>query len=128
MIATIVSHFLKIFDSSTKIFCGVYYPTSSRVIPQLVCINNAFKKYSRFPIISLALNAMITKFKKYWESFPIVFCLASVMDPRYKFFAIGQWLIEMGIGKSEADRVELDLKEILEELYLFYKASPVVVH
>ncbi|CAL2267834.1 unnamed protein product [Prunus armeniaca] len=35
---------------------------------------------------------MKAKFDKYWKEFPTVFCLATIMDPRFKLFAIAEWL------------------------------------
>ncbi|KAL4615970.1 hypothetical protein ACB092_07G165400 [Castanea dentata] len=45
MLEKLVRDFLKVFDDSTKFFCGVYYPTSCRVIIQLI---NIYAKYSKF--------------------------------------------------------------------------------
>ncbi|KAK9944088.1 hypothetical protein M0R45_009672 [Rubus argutus] len=125
LVAKIVCRFLKIFDSSTKILCGVYYPTSCRVIPCLVGINVTFNKYAHFPVVGAALNAMKAKFDKYWKNFPIVFCLSVAMDPRYKFFAIGKWLASMGVDKPYVESTIASLKDSLFQLYECYMANVV---
>ncbi|PRQ57747.1 putative transcription factor/ chromatin remodeling BED-type(Zn) family [Rosa chinensis] len=65
-IAFLVNGFLGIFASSTKIFSGVYYPTSCRVINCLIDIHAAFVAYSDFFVFKDALAAMKDKFDKYW--------------------------------------------------------------
>ncbi len=49
-LAEIVRDFLKVFDDSTRIFCGVYYPTSCRVLIQLTNICLTFANYYGFGI------------------------------------------------------------------------------
>lgn len=70
----------------------MYYPTSSRIIPCLINNHEAVKLYSNYPTIENTLVAMKTKFNKYWETFPPMFCFASIMDPKYKLLAIRSWL------------------------------------
>lgn len=124
-IATIVSRFLKIFDSSTKILCGVYYPTSCRVIPALVSINATFNKYAHYSVISAALDAMKSKFSKYWGTFPLIFCLAVAMDPRKKNFAIAQWMKSMDVEDLRIEYAISSVKQQLFELHEAYKANVV---
>jgi hypothetical protein len=47
------------------------------------------------------------------------------MDPRFKLFAIGQWLKCMGVGQSEIDSKLLSLKQDLHQLYESYKSNVV---
>ncbi|KAL9687260.1 hypothetical protein QQ045_031659 [Rhodiola kirilowii] len=120
-IAQVTCEFLEIFNSSTKVCSGVYSPTSNRVVICLVDIYHTFVTYSHMPPFKSALIAMKDKFDKYWSSFPMIFCLATVMDPRFKMFAIEHWLNCFGI---EADEVSLRLNEIrylLNQLYDTYK-------
>ncbi|KAL6284807.1 hypothetical protein ACE6H2_015736 [Prunus campanulata] len=106
-IAQLVSGFLQIFYSSTKIFSGVYYPTSSHVINCLIDIHGSFAAYSEFSVFKDALTEMKTKFDKYWKEFPMVFCFATIMDPRFKLFAIAEWLDMIGIDQLTKKRASL---------------------
>ena len=127
LISSIVCRFLKVFDSSTTNLCGVYYLTSCRVIPCLVRINATFNKYACYPIIDVALVAMKSKFCEYWKNFPPVFCLAAALDPRYKFFAIGQWMKSMSLDEREVEFGMSTLKNQLFELHDMYKDNVVQV-
>lgn len=48
------------------------------------------------------------------------------MDPRYKFFAIGQWLASMGVDEINVESTIVSLKHALVQLYECYGAN--VVH
>ena len=121
LIAQLVNGFLKIFASSTKIFSGVYYPTSCRVINFLIDIHSAFTAYSGFDVFKDALTAMKEKFDKYCGTFPKAFCFATIMDPRFKLFGIGVWFKCMGIDQLEIDSKLLSLKTDLQHIYESYK-------
>ncbi|PRQ44873.1 putative transcription factor/ chromatin remodeling BED-type(Zn) family [Rosa chinensis] len=122
-IAQLVNGFLSIFASSTKIFSGVYYPTSCRVISCLIDIHFAFEAYSDFNVCKDALAAMKDKFDKYWGTFPKAFCFATIMDPRFKLFVVGEWLKCMGIDQLDVDRKLLELRTELQALYETYKKN-----
>ncbi|PRQ17147.1 putative transcription factor/ chromatin remodeling BED-type(Zn) family [Rosa chinensis] len=122
-IAQLVNGFLSIFASSTKIFSCVYYPTSCRVISCLIDIHFAFEAYSDFNVFKDALGAMKDKFDKYWGTFPKAFCFTTIMDPRFKLFAVGEWLKCMGIDQLDVDIKLLELRTELQALYETYKKN-----
>lgn len=122
-IAQLVSGFLQNFYSSTKMLSGVYYPTSSLVISCLIDIHASFAAYSEFSVFKDALTEMKAKFDKYWEEFPTVFCFATIMDPRFKLFAIGEWLKMIGIDQLTIDSKLLALKTLLFQFFDVYKRS-----
>ncbi|VVA39951.1 PREDICTED: zinc finger [Prunus dulcis] len=66
---------------------------------------------------------MKAKFDKYWEEFPTVFCFATIMDPRFKVFAIGEWLNMTGIDQLTIDSKLLALKTLLFQFFDVYKRS-----
>ncbi|CAL8174051.1 unnamed protein product [Prunus armeniaca] len=70
-----------------------------------------------------ALTEMKAKFDKYWEEFPTVFCFATIMDPRFKVFAIGEWLNMIGIDQLTIDSKLLALKTLLFQFFDVYKRS-----
>ena len=51
-IANLLRDIFENFDVSTNIFCGVYYPTSHRVIMQITNIYIVLKKYLDFEIFN----------------------------------------------------------------------------
>ncbi|KAK9904616.1 hypothetical protein M0R45_000577 [Rubus argutus] len=86
---------------------------------------SASTSYSEFSIFKDALAAMKAKFDKYWAIFPLAFCFATVMDPRFKLFAIGEWLSCMGVDQLEIDAKLSTLKIDLHRLYESYRKNVV---
>ena len=72
-IADLLRDLFEVFDTSTNIFCGVYYPTSNRVIMQITNVFIVLQKYLSFEIFNDAIFAMIEKFRKYWGEIPLIF-------------------------------------------------------
>ena len=65
-IADLLRYLFEVFDTSTKFFCGVYYPSSNRVVMQITNIFIVLQKYLNLDIFNDAIFAMIEKFRKYW--------------------------------------------------------------
>ena len=61
-----------------------YHPTVVYFYHHLIKISYAFAQYSENKSFTLILNAMISKFSKYWMTLPIIFGLAVIIDPRIK--------------------------------------------
>lgn len=101
----------------------MYYPTSGRVIPCLMNIHASFNAYSNYQVFTNALIAMKTKFDKYWETFPTMFWFATIMDPRYKLFAIGEQLRAIGKEQLEINKTISSLRDLLFELHEHYKKT-----
>ena len=123
IVAKLVMDFLKIFDISTKIFCGIYYPTISRVIIQLCNITLKMNSYDCIDIFTPVLEVMRAKFNKYWEYIPIIYGIGVVMDPRYKIDSLRIWLIEI-LYPNDPERVNIwleDVRQTLFDLYEYYK-------
>ncbi|KAI5327418.1 hypothetical protein L3X38_026814 [Prunus dulcis] len=53
----------------------------------------------------------------------MVFCLATIMDPRFKLFAIVEWLNMIGIDQLTIDTKILALKTLLFQLFDIYKKN-----
>ena len=80
--------FLKVFYDATVCLSGVYYPTSHHAIHKLYEIANQFHIHRNIPMFAKAVASMETKFKKYWEKVPALYCLAAVLDPRMKLTGV----------------------------------------
>lgn len=74
-------------DNSTKICCGVYYLTSSHVIPCLINIHDAFNVYSHYPIIEHACCYEDKSLINIKKLFPLYFVLLLLL------------IIDINIGK-----------------------------
>ena len=64
-IADLLRDLFENFDTSTNIFCSVYYPTSHRVIMQITSIYMVFQNYLSYEIFNDTIFEMIEKIKKY---------------------------------------------------------------
>ena len=58
-----------------------YHPTVVYFYHYLIKILDAFAQYSENKSFTLILNAMVSKFSKYWGTLPIIFYLAAIIDP-----------------------------------------------
>ena len=63
-IADLLRDLFENFDTSTNIFCSVYYPTSHRVIMQITSIYMILQNYLSYEIFNDTIFAMIEKIKK----------------------------------------------------------------
>ena len=66
-ITDLLRYLFEIFDTSTNIFCSVYYPTSHRVIMQITSIYMVLQNYLTYEIFNDIIFAMIEKINLlYW--------------------------------------------------------------
>ncbi|KAK3184770.1 hypothetical protein Dsin_032056 [Dipteronia sinensis] len=56
----------EVFYNATVTLSGVYYPTSSQAIHQIVEMSDLLNTYREDDLLGHAVVAMETKFKKYW--------------------------------------------------------------
>ena len=123
MLAELVRDFLKVFDDSTKNFCGVYYPTSCRVIIQLTNICAKFSKFygQTFGIFDETLDLMRQKFDKYWGDIPLIFGMAIILDPRFKIEELNVFL-EI-IYNDEVEKIQKTIQSFqnsMTQLFDYY--------
>ncbi|CAM8918367.1 unnamed protein product [Rhodiola kirilowii] len=123
VIASLCMNFFKIFCSTTKVCSGVYSPTSNKVINSLVDIYATFKAYDTLDAFRPTLVAMKLKFNKYWADFPMIFCLATVMDPRFKLLAIESWLSLYELTEIDIEMKVASVRTVLHQLYDMYKRN-----
>ncbi|KAH7653156.1 Ribonuclease H-like protein [Dioscorea alata] len=65
-VSNLIKEFLKIFYTSTNIFSGVYYATTSVIVNQIFFISEVFARYRHDPNVALIVAPMEVKFKKYF--------------------------------------------------------------
>ena len=103
--------FLKVFYDATTILSGVYYPTSCLVIEWLWTIANAFKENRDDALLRPIIEPMQTKFLKYFQAIPHLFCFGTIMDPRRK-------LVDLkGAYEGIGDAFDLDFSEAYTHIH-----------
>ena len=84
-----------------------YYPTTCKILVQLTNIYLVFNHYKALETFGDILQAMKLKYDKYWDNVPLIFGMAIVMDSRYKFELVGEWISS--------------LRKTIFDLYEYYK-------
>ena len=73
-------------------FCTVYYPTSYRVIMQIISIYMVLQNYLSYEIFNDTIFAMIEKIKKYWGEIHLIYYIGLIVDHILKFDDLDEWL------------------------------------
>ena len=121
-IADLLRDLIEIFDTSTNIFCSVYYPTSHRVIMQITSIYIVLQNYLSYEIFNDTIFAMIEKIKKYWGEIPLIYYIGLIVDPRLKFDALDEWLqVIYNEDQIKIEEIKNEVNSLLYILYNIYK-------
>ena len=121
-IADLLRDIFEIFDTSTNIFCSVYYPTSHRVIMQIAGIYMVLQNYLSYGIFNDKIFAMIEKIKKYWGEIPLIYYIGLIVDPRLKFDALDEWLpVIYNEDQIKIEEIKNEVNSLLYILYNIYK-------
>ncbi|KAK3193085.1 hypothetical protein Dsin_024395 [Dipteronia sinensis] len=81
-VARVFDEILKIYYNTIVTLSGVYYPTSSQTIHQIVEMSEVLNSYHEDTILGIAVVAMETKLKKYWYTIPFLYALGLIVDHR----------------------------------------------
>ncbi|XP_044481225.1 zinc finger BED domain-containing protein RICESLEEPER 1-like [Mangifera indica] len=114
----VVCDFLEIFDDITKLISGSQYTTANRYFQEVFRIKEVLREreFDEDYSISMMVRAMSEKFDKYWGEVNFLMAIASIMDPRIKFFMIT--LAFPTLYGEENTPVEIEnVKRALEKLY-----------
>lgn len=79
-----LTEMLEVFSNATKMLSGVYYPTSPRVLYQLVLCAVKFEECSHIRDLANMTDMMIMKWMKYFTVIPDIFLVANCLDPTVK--------------------------------------------
>ena len=121
-IANIFLDFLKPFYDATNKCSGIYYPTSNIIIPIFIELTCNFAKYRQVQEFSNILHKMETKFKKYWQNIPLIFCYACIMDPRFKLKGVCLMLNKISTNLCVPSLITSDdVTNGIANLYAFYE-------
>ena len=63
-----------------------------------------FNHYKALEIFDDVLHAMMLKYDKYWDNVPLIFGMAIVMDPMYKFELVDNCLEVIHANKMDKIR------------------------
>ena len=121
-IADLLRDLFEIFDTSTNIFCSVYYPTSYRVIMQITSIYMVLQNYLSYENFNDTIFAMIDKIKKYWGEILLIYYIGLIVDTRLKFDALDEWLpIIYNEDQIKIEEIKTEVNSLLYILYNIYK-------
>ncbi|KAK3198172.1 hypothetical protein Dsin_021587 [Dipteronia sinensis] len=111
-----------VFYNATVTLSGVYYPTSSQAIHQIVEMSDMLNTYREDDLLGDAVVAMETKFKKYWSEMPFLYALGVIVDPRIKLAGL-EYLLEFTGNKLSIDYSEqiTDIRNKLFEVFSIYE-------
>ena len=76
--------FLELFYDSTVVLSGVYYPTTSLDLHQILDIAEHLHKAETYQNFRMIAYSMKLKFLKYREKIPLLYSYAFILDPRAK--------------------------------------------
>ncbi|KAK2659633.1 hypothetical protein Ddye_006166 [Dipteronia dyeriana] len=122
-VAKIFVQFLKIFYNATVTLSGVYYPTSSQTIHQIVEMSELLNNYREDEHLGAAVVVMETKLKKYWANIPLLYALSAIVDPRVKLSGLEVLLEFIGINLSiDYSEQITDIRTKLFEIFRIYES------
>ena len=114
--------FLEVFYNATELLSGVYYPTAHLALHQLFNISETFAYYRDTDLFGSIVHEMEHKFKTYWSGCPMLYALATILDPRCGLdgteslmFAVAENLgIDMEVTIADA-------RKMLERMFALYE-------
>lgn len=83
-VAEKILEFLELFYEATVALSGIYYPTSSLMLHQLIEIAGHLHKYEHDKLLGPSVGPMKAKYLKYWQEIPVLYSVAFILDPRAK--------------------------------------------
>ncbi|KAK3212173.1 hypothetical protein Dsin_016879 [Dipteronia sinensis] len=113
---------MPVFYNATVTLSGVYYPTSSQAIHQIVEMSDMLNTYREDDLLGDAVVAKETKFKKYWSEMPFLYALGVIVDPRIKLAGL-EYLVEFTGNKLSIDYSDqiTDIRNKLFEVFSIYE-------
>ena len=109
----------------TRLFSGVYYPTTNLVFYELSEINELFHTYQHDSLLEDIIALMEEKFNKYLKHFLTIFYFVTIMDPRIKFEGC-KYLLENFYEKMNYPYCFLawnDIELSINNMYDFYDSQ-----
>ena len=107
---------LRVCDGPQECCSSVYHPKVCEVVHQLGEICLFFQAYSNVPRFEDVTRKMKEKFYEHWDELPVIFGLASILDPRTKTTML-KVLIELIYNNNikNLDNFEAELNRLFEE-------------
>ncbi|KAJ3691732.1 hypothetical protein LUZ61_020896 [Rhynchospora tenuis] len=107
---------------TTTLFSNTLYPTSNLLLIEIFKVKKEIcEAYLSEDGFTRGMSvSMFEKFEKYWEDTSILMAVASILDPRFKQFAI-QFCFEKVYSSSEASEQVKNVLAKLRALYEMYE-------
>nr|KAJ0198673.1 hypothetical protein LSAT_V11C600299660 [Lactuca sativa] len=114
LLAKVMCEKLKLFNSVTKVFSGIKYPTANIFFPKICEIQMLLNEciISHYLEIKTMATSMIEKFDKYWSVIHGVLAIATILEPRFK-----TKLIEYYFPKIYGDESSKEVERIRKLTY-----------
>ncbi|KAI8536077.1 hypothetical protein RHMOL_Rhmol10G0228000 [Rhododendron molle] len=117
--------FLKLFYDATKKFSASLFVTSNVFFHELFEVQTKIDEsiLNRDPLTSKMAIEMKRKFETYWgdvEKFNPLLYVAVALDPRFKLRLV-KFCYTRSKGKSVGEKMEKQVKDVLNKLYDFYE-------
>ncbi|CAL1369139.1 unnamed protein product [Linum trigynum] len=124
--------FFERFRAAFDIFCSVYVPNTNLVVPILFTLSEAFAQFRDDKHVGKFCVGLEAKFSAYWDSegIPMVYCLATILDPRYKLAGLFKLLdayhanMNFSIGNMK-DEVQALLYRMYDAYFQQYSPPPI---
>ena len=113
--------FLEVFYNATELLSGVYYPTAHLALHQLFNISEVFSFYRNIDLFAPIVYQMQNKFQSYWAGCPMLYALATILDPRCQLD--GTASLMSAVADNLCINMELtidDARKMLEQLFELY--------
>ncbi|KAH6766168.1 hypothetical protein C2S52_017151 [Perilla frutescens var. hirtella] len=123
MLAREICERLEFFYVLIEMFSATSCPTANKIFIYICEIRLKIDEWhaSEYVAIKLMAANMIEKFKKYWEDIHIIFSIALILDPRFKFRTIDYYFDK--IYKDQAEFEKDKVRTVMHEIENEYKAS-----
>ncbi|WVZ92646.1 hypothetical protein U9M48_038693 [Paspalum notatum var. saurae] len=121
-VAEKVLSFLQLFYDSTVVLSGVYYPTSSLMLHQILKIARHLNAFENDRLLRHAIVPMKDKFLKYWREILILYAFAFILDPRAKMRGFHKVLVRlMSLTGTDYSMLPHDVRKKLTKLFQLYE-------
>ena len=116
--------FLEVFYNATELLSGVYYPTAHLALHQLFNISETFSYYRDTELFKNIVNLMENKFKNYWSGCPMLYALATILDPRCGVDGTESLMTATAENLNIDMQLSItDAKKMLEKVFSLYEVK-----
>ena len=114
--------FLQVFHTATTNLSASLRPTSPIVMHELILLSDVFKRYKDHQRLGTAVDAMVSKFLKYFYPLPHLYAFSILLDPRSRVPGLKTFLklLKRQLGPDYVSDLE-GHTNALQEAYKVYE-------